>query len=198
MLFLWIAIGFLLGAMPFSLWIGRFFLDTDIRDYGDGNPGAFNAWRAGGYRSGLPALLLDYTKGVLPVILANLRFGFSGWWLVAVALAPVLGHAFSPFLRFRGGKAVAVTFGIWTGLTLWEGPSILGISLGVSYQLQTADAWSVLLAMLGLLVYLLLRQVSSFILIIWFGNVVILAWKHRHGLRQRIRLRPAILRHLRR
>jgi glycerol-3-phosphate acyltransferase PlsY len=197
-LILWTTVSFLLGAMPFSVWMGKLLLRTDVRSYGDGNPGAINAWRAGSYKSGLPALLLDYLKGAVPVSLASFKFGFAGWQLVVVALSPVLGHAFSPFLRFRGGKAVAVTFGIWTGLTLWEGPTILGIFLGISFLLQRADAWSVILAMLGLLVYFLLRQADTFILIIWFGNALILVWKHRRDLRQGIGLRPYVLKPFRR
>jgi glycerol-3-phosphate acyltransferase PlsY len=197
-LILWTTVSFLLGAMPFSVWMGKLLLRTDVRSYGDGNPGAINAWRAGSYKSGLPALLLDYLKGAVPVSLASFKFGFAGWQLVVVALSPVLGHAFSPFLRFRGGKAVAVTFGIWTGLTLWEGPTMLGIFLGISFLLQRADAWSVILAMLGLLVYFLLRQADTFILIIWFGNALILVWKHRRDLRQGIGLRPYVLKPFRR
>ena len=195
---IWIGIGILLGSMPFSFWLGRLILDTDIRRYGDGNPGAFNAWRAGGRQVGLLALSLDYLKGAIPVGLANYGFGVTGWWLVAAALSPVLGHAFSPFLRFRGGKAVAVTFGIWTGLTLWRCPTILGCLLGIFYSLQSMDGWSVILSMTGILVYFLLRQADIFILIIWSGNILILTWKHRHDLRQRIRLRPSILNALRR
>ncbi|MFC1713325.1 glycerol-3-phosphate acyltransferase [Candidatus Poribacteria bacterium] len=194
----WIGIGLLLGALPFSLWLGRLILHEDIRQYGDGNPGAFNAWRAGGKLVGLPALLLDYLKGAAPVAMANFVSGVSGWWLVPVALSPVFGHAFSPFLRFRGGKAVAATFGIWTGLTLWEGPTVLGCLLGVSYSLQKVDGWSVILSMMGLLIYLQLRWSDPSILTIWLGNIIILTWKHRHDLGQRIRFRESILRTLRR
>ena len=183
--------------MPFSLWLGRIF-GRDIKSYGDGNPGATNAWKAGGWRLGLPAMLLDYLKGVVPVGLAKFEYGFTGWLLVLIALAPVLGHAFSPFLRFRGGKAVAATFGIWTGLTLWEGPTILGVLLGVSFSIQKVDGWSVMLAMSGLLAYFLIRQAPLFIFIIWSGNVLILAWKHRHDLKQRMGLKPSVANFLRR
>ncbi|MFB0546748.1 MAG: glycerol-3-phosphate acyltransferase [Anaerolineae bacterium] len=186
----WIVLGFLLGAMPFSLWLGNLVLRIDIRRYGDGDPGAVNAWRAGGWRVGLPALLLDYLKSVLPVGLAHFSFGVSGWGLVAVALAPVLGHAFSPFLRFRGGKALAVTFGIWTGLTLGEGPTLLGILIGFFFFVQSADAWAVILGMLSFLAYLLLRQADVITLAIWGGNMLILLWKHRYDLRQPVRPRP--------
>lgn len=191
MIFLWSLVSFLIGSLPFSLWLVKF-RNKNIRDYGDGNPGAFNAWKAGGYRIGIPALLLDYSKGVLPVGLGKAIFGFTGWDLVPVALAPILGHAFSPFLRFRGGKAVAATFGIWTGLTRWEGPTILGILIGIAFRLQSVDGWSVIFAMLGLLAYLLLRQAETYILAIWLGNILILSWKHRHDLQQRIELKPPI------
>jgi glycerol-3-phosphate acyltransferase PlsY len=194
----WTGLGFLLGAMPFSYWLGRLVLQTDIRDYGDGNPGAISAWRAGTWRVGLPAMLLDYLKGAMPVSLAHLAFEVSGWSLVPIALAPVLGHAFSPFMRFRGGKAVAATFGIWTGLLVPEGPMVLGLFLGLFYLLQTVDAWSVILGMLGFLAWLLLRQADPVILVIWGGNMLVLVWKHRRDLRQPLRLRPFFVKLLRR
>jgi glycerol-3-phosphate acyltransferase PlsY len=194
----WTVLGFLLGAMPFSFWLGRLFLKTDVRRYGDGNPGALNAWRTGGWRLGVPALLLDFLKGAVPVGLAHFSFGVSGWGLVPVALAPVLGHAFSPFLRFRGGKALAATFGIWAGLTLWEGPTLLGLFSGAFFLPQIADAWSSILGMLCFLAYLLLRQADSTTLVIWAGNMLILLWKQRRDLRQPIRPRPWVTNLLRR
>jgi glycerol-3-phosphate acyltransferase PlsY len=190
---LWTGLGFLLGAMPFSPWLGRLVLHTDIRRYGDGNPGATNAWRAGGWRIGLPALILDYLKGAVPVGLAHFACGVSGWALVPVALAPVLGHAFSPFLHFRGGKAIAATFGMWSGLTVGEVPTMLGTFLALLLLVQTADAWSVVLGMLGTLAHLLLRRSPPFILAIWAGNMLILVWKHRHDLREPVRPRSWIV-----
>src|SRR5690242_19021308 len=105
---IWISIAFFCGALPFSVWIGQRVLKKDIRRYGDTNPGATNVLRAGGRGAAALALLLDFLKGALPVALAHFQANFTGWPLVGVALAPVLGHAFSPFLRFKGGKAVAV------------------------------------------------------------------------------------------
>lgn len=189
---LWTVLGFLSGSVPYALLLGRWLAHADIRQYGDGNPGASNATKAGGWRVGLPAGLMDYLKGAVPVGLAHFQFGLIGWELVPVALAPVLGHAFSPWLRFRGGKAVAVTFGVWTGLTLWEGPTLLGTFLGILYTLLAADAWCVILALLGWLVYLLLRGAEPALLAIWLGNALIVAWKHRHALRQAPRWRPYI------
>ncbi|MGQ9600355.1 MAG: glycerol-3-phosphate acyltransferase [Anaerolineae bacterium] len=198
MIGLWVVVAFLAGSLPFSVWLGRMCLGTDIREFGDGNPGAANAWKAGGWRVGVGAVLLDWLKAAAPVGLAFQVGQLSGWEIVPVALAPVLGHAFSPFLRFRGGKAVAVTFGVWTGLTLWEGPTVLGLLFGFFYYLQSNDGWSVLLGMLSLGGYWGLRQAEPWILVVWGGDTLILAWKHRHELRQPIRLRPWIANRVRR
>ena len=194
----WTGLGFILGAMPFSLWLGYLFLHTDIRHYGDGNPGATNAWKAGGWRIGVPAFLLDYLKGAVSVGLAIFVAGISGWGLVVVALAPVLGHAFSPFLGFKGGgKALAVTFGIWTGLTLVEGPFVLGLFFLVFLFFQTSDGWAVLLGLLAFGIYLLLQHNDTFILAIWLGNTLLLVWKYRAEFRTRSQLRDWLVRLLR-
>jgi len=185
----WTALSFVLGALPFSVWLARL-AGADARRYGDGNPGAANAWRAGGWKIGLPALLLDVLKGAVPVGVANLSGAVTGWGLVPVALAPVLGHAFSPFLRFRGGKALAPTFGVWTGLLPGDGPTILGTFLGLFYLLQTNDSWAVILALLAFPLYLLVRGVDQPLLAIWAGNLLIALWKHRHDLRRSASLRP--------
>lgn len=186
----WTLLGFFSGSLPFSVWIGHLIARTDIRRYGDGNPGATNAWRAGGWRAGIPAMLLDYLKGAIPVTVAHFWAGTSGWALVPVAVAPVLGHAFSPFLHFQGGKAVAATLGIWTGLTLWMGPTALGLAFALAFALNSADAWSVMLGMLALLVSLLLQQDPAPLLSVWVGNLAVLILKHRHGLQTPPQPRP--------
>lgn len=193
MTLLWTALVFLAGSLPFSVWLGRLILKTDIRQFGDGNPGAVNAWKAGGWRVGVPAVLLDYSKGAVPVGLLHFSLGLSGWALVAGALAPILGHAFSPLLCFQGGKALAVTFGVWTGLTLGEGPIILGLVFGLFFAVLDNDGWAVALGMLAFLGYLLLFHPDWAVLAIWGGNMIILLWKHRHDLGQSFHLRPWIL-----
>jgi glycerol-3-phosphate acyltransferase PlsY len=172
-------LGFLAGSLPFSVWLGRWFVRTDIRRYGDGNPGAANAWRAGGWRVGVMAVLLDYLKGATPVALAYFGCEMTGWKILPIALAPVVGHAFSPFLRFRGGKAIAVTFGIWSGLTLWVAPTILGLALTLAITLNATDAWSVIFGMSVLLLYLILFAAPLPLLAVWAGNFALVLWKHR-------------------
>ena len=190
---IWTAVGFALGSLPLSLWLGHLVLHTDIRNYGDGNPGAANAWRAGGWEIGLTAVLLDSTKGAVPVGLSTFVFDVSGWGLFIVALAPILGNVFSPFLGFRGGKAVAVTFGVWTGLTLWIGPTVLGISIALFYALQKSDTWAVFLGMLALGILITTINFDRVTTVIWACNMLIIAWAYRHDLHSFPMIRPWLM-----
>jgi glycerol-3-phosphate acyltransferase PlsY len=173
-------LGFLSGSIPYSVLLGRWVRGVDIRQYGDANPGATNVLRAAGWRWGLAAMLLDGFKGAIPVGLSWFLFGIRGWQSLAVALAPVLGHALSPWLRGRGGKAVAVTFGIWAGLTIGAGPTILGLLLGVMYSVIRPSGWAVMSAFLlfGLFVIQQYSAQHPEMLWIWLGNLIILAWRH--------------------
>jgi len=190
---IWTAIGFVLGSLPLSLWLGHLVLHTDIRNYGDGNPGAANAWRAGGWKIGITAVLLDSIKGAVPVGLSNFVFDVSGWGLVIVALAPILGNVFSPFLGFRGGKAIAVTFGVWTGLTLWIGPTVLGVSIALFYALQKSDTWAVISGMLALGIIIAIINFDRVTTVIWACNMLIIIWAHRHDLHSFPVIRPWLM-----
>ncbi len=181
---IWIIIAFIGGSLPFSVWVGRAALGKDIRQFGDGNPGAANVWRAGGMGWGILAVLLDFLKGAIPVGLANYIFDVDGLALVIIAIAPIAGHAFSPILGFQGGKALAVTFGIWTGLSLWIVPLMLGILSGVSLLLIKPDAWAAMAGVFILFVILLIIGNP-----IWIGvgsgMIFILGWKHKEFLNQK-------------
>jgi glycerol-3-phosphate acyltransferase PlsY len=175
---LWFVIAFLSGSLPFSVWLGRL-AGKNIRQYGDGNPGATNVWKAGGAFWGAAAVILDFGKGAVPFLLVNFVVGLEGFSLAAVAIAPILGHAYSPFLRFRGGKALAVTFGIWTGLSLWLVPTILGISFALSIFLLKNDGRAILAGMFSVLILFLLISVDGAWYPVWFGSALILGWKYR-------------------
>ena len=102
-----ILIAFLCGSLPFSVWLGKGVLGVDVRRFGDGNPGSANVFRAGSRGVALAALLLDVSKAAAPVGLVYFNLGLRGAPMVLISLAPILGHAFSPFLHFKGGKALA-------------------------------------------------------------------------------------------
>lgn len=174
-----IVLAFLAGSLPFSVWIGRVALGVDIRQVGDGNPGAANVWRTGGPLWGILAILADSLKGAIPVALANFVFQWDGWPLVLVTIAPVLGHAFSPFLGFNGGKALAVTFGVWTGLTVWVGPLLLGLAFTLWLLILQDDARAVIAGSLTQFAAFLILSADWTWLAAWVGITAVLLWKHK-------------------
>jgi glycerol-3-phosphate acyltransferase PlsY len=201
MIYLWFLLAFFSGSLPFSVWVGRLLLGKDIRTVGDANPGATNVLRAGGKGAAALAVLLDFLKGAIPVGLAHFTVGLSGWPLVLVAILPVLGHAFTPILRGHGGKAVATSGGIWCGLTIWEGPSVGGLLLGLCTYFLGANGWAVLLAISGMVIYLGVtpqawngldaRPERWVIGAVGLLNLLLIGWKHRADLRQPPQLRRA-------
>ncbi|KAA3646144.1 MAG: hypothetical protein DWQ07_07930 [Chloroflexi bacterium] len=185
----WTLLAFVLGSIPFSALLTKIFLSRDIRAVGDGNPGATNAWKAGGWLIGVAAMLLDALKGAVPILLAQLLTGLRGWDLLPMSLASILGHAYSPWLKCRGGKALATTFGVWTGLSLGEIPIILGIFLGLFLWVQDNDGWAVVFGFLGTLAHLLLNHPDLFLLSLLVVNSALVIWKYRQVLMQRPQLR---------
>ena len=116
-----VILGYLLGSIPFGLLIGRRGAKVDVRQYGSGKVGATNVLRAAGRKAAVTVAGLDLLKGVLAVVFAGLIFGrgylvvgnFALGALVAqvmAALAAIAGHNWSVFLKFHGGRGVAVCF----------------------------------------------------------------------------------------
>ncbi len=193
---LWTGIGFGCGSLMLALWLGKLALGRDVRAVGDGNPGATNVLKAGGVKLGALALLLDLLKGAIPVSIAKYGVGIYGAPLVMVALAPIFGHAFSPFLRFRGGKAVAVSAGVWMALTLWEAPTLGGLLLGLWFAVVTVSGWAVLLMGLCLLAYYLITNPDPVLIAVLVINLLLLSWKYRADLAQAPGLRDWLRRRL--
>lgn len=114
-------IGYLSGSLPWGLWLGRWFKQVDVRTLGSRNLGATNVYRELGAPIGVATLVLDIAKGALPTWWVPLQFGaqFPGgpeWCRLAVGLAAVLGHVFTMFAGFKGGKGVATTVGVLLAL----------------------------------------------------------------------------------
>ena len=169
---------FWLSACPFSLWIGQWFLGKDIRDYGDGNPGAANVFRAGGRKSGCLAAILDTAKAVPFVVLAHSFFGFPEAVVMAVALSAILGNAFSPLLGFKGGKSIAVTFGVLFALPQLEILIAFAIFLVLGFLFIEIDAWTVMFGAAGSLAYLATTKGSSWEALFMLCVLIVLAVKH--------------------
>jgi len=120
-------IGYLLGAIPFGYILVKASSGKDIRLAGSGNIGATNVFRQSRMVGAL-TLLLDAGKGYLAVLIAGWLGGDAGWQ-AAAALAAVLGHVFTVFLKFKGGKGVAAGFGAFLALT----PAAVGTTMIVFF-----------------------------------------------------------------
>ena len=105
-------VAYLLGSIPSGLWIGQYFFQKDIRQFGSGNLGSTNAFRVLGKKAGSVVLFCDVFKGFLAMILAMTLFkqeSLSPLWIASFA---VIGHTFPLFASFKGGKAVATFAGM--------------------------------------------------------------------------------------
>jgi glycerol-3-phosphate acyltransferase PlsY len=193
-----IVAAFGLGACPFSLWIGKWLLNKDIRDYGDGNPGAFNVLRAGGRWSFALALILDIGKGVPFVALAHYYFGLPDAVVMAVGLSAILGHAFTPILRFNGGKALAVMAGVLLALPQHEIFIALLIFMVLGFLLigsddYRGDAWRVVFATTATLIYLVVEKGLSLEPLFMLCVIAILVVKHLDDLKSKPRFKGRLI-----
>ncbi len=125
---------YILGSLPFGLLIARWWAGIDVREHGSGNIGATNVYRVVGKPAGALVFLLDVMKGYVPPVVAT-SLGLNAWWVVGAGFAAIMGHNFSPFLGFKGGKGVSTSLGVlfgiaWkAGLTAW---AVWGLVVGIS------------------------------------------------------------------
>jgi len=109
-------VAYLIGSFPTSYLAGKLARGIDLREHGSRNLGATNVFRTLGWKYAVPVGMIDVAKGAVPVLVFGKSAGAPPWLGVAVGMATVLGHMFSPFLRFRGGKGVATAGGVFIAL----------------------------------------------------------------------------------
>lgn len=115
-----LVLAYLLGSLPIGLYIGKLVRKIDVREFGSGNIGASNVARVLGLPWATVVFLLDVAKGLLPTVVARSHAGPGvSWWPVLTGLAAIIGHNFSVFLKFKGGKGVATSLGVAFGLS-WQ------------------------------------------------------------------------------
>jgi glycerol-3-phosphate acyltransferase PlsY len=117
-LLIYIALGYLIGSLPFAVIVSKLFGLADPRSFGSGNPGATNVLRTGNKAAAVLTLLGDAAKGWLAMFIAE-KVGAGETAVAWVGLAAFLGHLFPIFLRFKGGKGVATAIGVLIGLDGW-------------------------------------------------------------------------------
>lgn len=192
MTIVWTVCAFLSGSFMFSYWLGLI-AQKNLKTVGDGNPGALNLWKAAGYKLGVIGIVLDFLKGYLILLFVLGNEKVQGYSIISIALAPIIGHAFSPFLKGKGGKAIAVTFGVWSALSNFEASLAFAVVLAILLSAikvinkgkstsTEADGMQVVVGFLLVGIYLYMRDYSSATLWVWLGNFLLLAYTHRNEL----------------
>jgi acyl phosphate:glycerol-3-phosphate acyltransferase len=187
---------YLLGATPTSYIVGRFARGIDLREHGSGNLGATNAFRVLGWKAAAPIFIIDIAKGWLPVFFfpqvdGNATVG----WALAYGTAAIVGHVFSVWVGFRGGKGVATGAGVFLalapvavlgGLLLWS-----GIVFATGYVSLASIAAAAVLPLLVLLtrgagpVLWLAIAIASFVVYAHRSNIGRLRRGEEHSFRKR-------------
>ena len=112
-------LSYLLGSIPTSFWVARTVYGVDLRQRGSGNLGATNTFRVLGWKAALPVFVVDVAKGFVPAWWFP-RIGHTSWgWAILFGAAAIIGHVFSVWVRFRGGKGIATSAGVFLGLAPW-------------------------------------------------------------------------------
>jgi acyl phosphate:glycerol-3-phosphate acyltransferase len=133
------------GSLPFGYWTGRL-RGIDIRETGSGNTGATNVWRVLGKRAGIPVLLLDIAKGLVPTLI-GLHIAGAGTAILAGAAA-VAGHTFPVLLGFGGGKGVATSAGVVLAVTPFHGIALVLVFAAVLWLFRYVSVASMVAAVL--------------------------------------------------
>jgi glycerol-3-phosphate acyltransferase PlsY len=175
---LFVLLGFWTGAIPFGVIIARR-LGVDIRAHGSGNIGATNVTRVMGPVPGAIVLVLDAAKGALPAWLAC-RYAPAPWAMVATGGAAILGHCFSPFLGFKGGKGVATALGVFLVVSPLHVLAAL-VVFAVVFKATRVPALGSLAAVASLAVLSLLRARPG-VALLALGTFALLLYTHRSNL----------------
>jgi acyl phosphate:glycerol-3-phosphate acyltransferase len=132
----WLFASYLVGSIPTSYITARAFRGIDLRQHGSKNLGATNLYRVLGWKFALPVALFDAAKGFVPVLVFAPRVSSSQLFGLVCGMMAVLGHVYSVFVRFRGGKGVATAAGVMLAMA----PLALGVSFAV---------WVIVVALTG-------------------------------------------------
>jgi acyl phosphate:glycerol-3-phosphate acyltransferase len=173
---------FLCGSIPFGLLLVRLAGKGDVRAHGSGNIGATNVSRVGGKALGILTLLLDIAKGFLPVYLAK-QAGLGESALSVLALCAVLGHVFTPWLKFQGGKGVATALGVALAFRAGMVLPALGVFILLLLVFRFVSLGSVMAA-LALPLVLLWKGATPVVLLLWADISLLVIVKHHENIRR--------------
>lgn len=184
-----LVLAYLLGATPTSLWVGKAVRGVDLREMGSGNLGATNTFRVLGWKAALPVLLFDMFKGWLPAA------AFAGWagvesfgWTLGFGAAAIVGHVFSVWASFRGGKGVATSGGVFLALAPWAVLVAVVVFFGLALTTRYVSLGSIAAALLvPVAVYLTPHRGGDALLYFSVALAAFVIWAHRSNIRRLLR-----------
>ncbi|HSH46746.1 MAG TPA: glycerol-3-phosphate 1-O-acyltransferase PlsY [Longimicrobiales bacterium] len=177
---------YLSGATPSSYIVGRMIRGIDLREHGSGNLGATNAFRVLGWKAALPVILLDVFKGWFPTLFFPMWDGAAPEWALAYGAAAIVGHVFSVYVRFRGGKGVATSAGVFLALAPWA--VLIGfIVWGVTVTLTRIVSLASLLAGIVLPLAVYATNGTTLELALSIGLAVFVFYAHRANIGRLLR-----------
>jgi len=178
-------LSYLLGSLPTSYWVGRAIYGVDLRREGSGNLGATNALRVLGWKAALPVVLVDVGKGFIPVWSFPRISPAPWWWALAYGAAAILGHAFSVWVRFRGGKGVATSTGVFLGLAPWAVLAGFAVWTVTAFTTRIVSLASILAALtVPAVVWLIPQPGGPALLPFTVTMAAFVIWTHRANLRR--------------
>lgn len=175
-----LALAYLVGGFPTSYLVGKAFHGVDLREHGSGNLGATNAFRVLGARSAIPVVIVDVAKGFVPAALFAGIAGVGFGWTLAYGSAAIVGHMFSIWVGFKGGKGMATSAGVFLGLAPWAVLGSLIVWLVLTFGTGYVSLGSIVAALVTP-VLVALTPHSGGDTLVWFsvGLAVVVVWAHR-------------------
>jgi glycerol-3-phosphate acyltransferase PlsY len=182
-------LAYVIGSTPTSFWVGRFLFGVDLRTVGSGNLGATNTFRVLGWKAAVPVALVDVLKGWFPVWFFPQHDYTSAWsWTLGYAGAAILGHVFSFWVRFKGGKGIATSAGALLGLAPWGVLVALLAWIGVTFTTRIVSLGSLAAAViLPVSLFFLPHKGGDALLAFTLGLAAFVFWAHRSNIRRLLR-----------
>ena len=179
-----LVLAYVIGATPTSFWVGRLLYGVDLRTMGSGNLGATNTFRNLGWKAALPVVIVDIFKGWFPVWFFPQHDHSAIWgWALAYAGAAILGHVFSFWVGFKGGKGIAASAGAFLALSPWAVLMALGAWLVVVFFSRIVSLGSLAAAAtLPIALYFLPHKGGNTLVVFTVALAAFVFWAHRSNI----------------
>ena len=179
--YLLVIFAYLIGSISAAIIISKLLSLPDPRTVGSKNPGATNVLRYGGKKAAILTLLGDSLKGLIPVLMGRL-LGLSYEWLVLIGIAAFLGHLYSLYYGFKGGKGVATAMGVYLGLNPIIGLAVLATWLSAAFAFNISSLSALIATLLAPFYFYFITR-SPLLLLGLLLITILIYWKHKTNIK---------------